>query len=226
MYTKKINKKPLLTVLAMVLVCVISVMGTMAYLAQTTDAVVNTFAAASLIDPNDGQFTLKEHTIEQKQDGSYVIPENAGETNQNSYTVYPGVTLPKDPFVRIEKFTGEEAYLFIEVEDTTSSELTFIIDDENWTELESAALPTRVDVTEGSTRTIYVYKIKEETADATKVTADISAINILKDKQVTVDEKATLENLGAVKFYGYLLQATGFTSAAEAWNAVYGATTE
>ena len=221
MYTKKINKKPLLTVLAMVLVCVVSVMGTMAYLAQTTDAVVNTFAAASLIDPADGEFTLKEHKVEKQEDGSYVIPENPEETYNNSYTVYPGVTLPKDPFVRITGFTGEEAYLFIEVEDTTSDELTITIDSDNWLKLEGVALPNRDDVTAGSERTIYVYKIKDETADATKITEDIDFIYILAKNEVTVNNEATLENLGAVKFYGYLLQATGFDTAAEAWETVY-----
>lgn len=211
MYTKKINKKSLLTAVALVLVCVMSVMGTMAYLTKTTNVVTNTFAAASLIDEK-GEFTLVEHEAIMNEDGTYTLEENS-EVFENSYTVYPGVDLPKDPFVRIQSFTGEEAYLFIEVVDNTGDYLTATVDAENW---------IATNLTGNNGGVVYVYTVKNEVA---KVIADIASINILADKTVEVADDAELTGNEKIEFYGYLLQATGFASAEEAWYAVYSSTT-
>lgn len=54
------NKKTISMIVAMMLICVISIAGTLAYLTAQTGAVTNTFAAAGLLDKDD-DFDLKEH---------------------------------------------------------------------------------------------------------------------------------------------------------------------
>ena len=108
------KKKTLLVAVAMVLVCVMSVMGTVAYMQNTTGPVENTFIAAGGGKLAE-DLTLVEHLVTAKADGEYTYAKKDGATitqvssaaeasiaeNGNSYQVMPGMELPKDPTITI-----------------------------------------------------------------------------------------------------------------------------
>lgn len=113
---------------------------------------------------------LQEHLAVRQTNGGYSLHASDVVTS-NSYKLIPGLDVPKDPHIIIKGKTPIPAYLFIEVESTLDTPVVYQIDDANWTLLE-----------EDSTKKVYQYK--------DEITASFSetAINILKDKQITVSQ--------------------------------------
>ena len=108
-------------VLAVVLMLVVgaTIGGTIAWLTDTSDTVVNTFT------DSDIEITLTESDTD---------PNTAGE--QHDYKMVPGYTITKDPKVTVE--TGsEKCYLFVKLEKANNfdSFLTYDIAD-GWTPLD------------------------------------------------------------------------------------------
>lgn len=196
-------KKKLLIALAIVLVIAMSVTGTLAYLTASTGAVTNTFTVGKVFDEEDSDenknFELLEHGITGKP-GEYTL--TAEEVNGNEYTVMPGVDIPKDPFVRVNKPVGVDVYLFVEVVDGTGEQLTVTVDSAKWTKLAGVTGTHGGDV-----YTLASGRLTEgNTLDAT---------HILEEDKIVV-ANATIVAPGQVTFYGYLIQAAGFTSAEDA----------
>lgn len=196
-------KKKLLIALAIVLVIAMSVTGTLAYLTANTGAVTNTFTVGKVFDEEDSDtnknFELLEHGITGKP-GEYTL--TAEEVSENEYTVMPGVNIPKDPFVRVNRPVGVDVYLFVEVVDGTGEQLTVTVDSAKWTKLAG------VTGTHGGD--VYTLASGRLTAGST-----LDATNILADDEIVV-ANATIVAPGQVTFYGYLIQAAGFTSAEDA----------
>lgn len=88
-------KKTLITILATVLVCCCAVGGTLAWLVDKTDSVVNTFTVGKV------DIDLKE-------------------TTGDEYKMIPGTTYSKDPTVTV-KGGSEKCYLFVKVEATDNN---------------------------------------------------------------------------------------------------------
>ena len=108
------KKKSLALLLAIAIVVVGAVAGTVAWLTDRTDAVENTF-------------TTSDITIE------------LTETTGTSYKMIPGCTIAKDPKVTVK--TGSEAcYLFVKLEKSTDFD-TFMTYEmaKGWTELQGYA---------------------------------------------------------------------------------------
>lgn len=105
---KKSNKKVFALAVALILVVVCAVGGTLAWLQDKTESVKNTFSTA-LVD------------IE--------LTETTGE----EYKMIPGVVLEKDPTVTV-KGGSEDAYVFIKVDESTDLD-TFLTYDlgTDWT---------------------------------------------------------------------------------------------
>lgn len=196
-------KKKLLIALAIVLVVAMSVTGTLAYLTANTGVVTNTFTVGKVFDEEDSgthkNFELLEHGITGKP-GEYTL--TAEEVSGNEYTVMPGVNIPKDPFVRVNNPVGVDVYLFVEVVDGTGEQLTVTVDSVKWTKLAS------VTGTHGGD--VYTLASGRLAAGST-----LDATHILADDEIVV-ANATIVNPGKVTFYGYLIQAAGFTSAEDA----------
>lgn len=196
-------KKKLLIALAIVLVIAMSVTGTLAYLTANTGAVTNTFTVGKVFDEEDRDthknFELLEHGITGKP-GEYTL--TAEEVSENEYTVMPGVNIPKDPFVRVNSPVGVDVYLFVEVVDGTGEQLTVTVDSAKWTKLAG------VTGTHGGD--VYTLASGRLTAGST-----LDATHILADDEIAV-ANATIVAPGQVTFYGYLIQAAGFTSAEDA----------
>lgn len=207
------KKRILLTAVALILVCALSIMGTVAYLQSQTDTVTNTFVAAGggkLIE-DGGTFTLQEHkankvtkivvddegekeiwTGKYELDDTELAPTKTVEgvtIMGNEYEIMPGMIIPKDPVVTITGKTESPAYLYIEVINNldfsteVDDEETLVIDPENWREL-----PT---VTGPNGGKVYVYTTDK--TNAAIVTEDVSA-NIIQNNQFRVNKEVDLTN--------------------------------
>lgn len=210
------NKKRIfLTVLALVLVCALSIMGTVAYLTNTTETVTNTFVAAGggqLIDPDgedndseseedNGFIKLQEHGVTKNDNGQYTL--NGEVVQSNEYEIMPGMVIPKDPYITIQGKTETPAYLYVEVingfgEDVVAAD-TLKIDIANWLKL---------DVED---REIYVYTAGGEKAAI--LTSDITDnLYIIEDNKFTINpelDPTTIPEAGqTLVFNAFLAQAS------------------
>lgn len=208
------KKKTLTIAIALVLVVALAVGATYAYLMAETKAVTNTFAAGSVIDNKD--FLLQEHKVAyDNASGTYKYVDQQGAfvaagtvvTNGNEYKqIAPKTTAPKDPYIQFNAEVKSPAYLFVKVTDTTSG-ITANVDTTKWTEL------TGDDLKLGEGEKLYVYK------DIITVGKHSDPYYILEGNQITASETGTIG--GSLVFNGYLCQAAGFHSAAEAFNACF-----
>ena len=73
-----------------------------------------------------------EHEAGRTPDGDYTLGENT--TDNNKYTLMPGVDIPKDPTIRIIQYTGLKSWLYVEVTGTAPDTVTFQLAD-GWAEL-------------------------------------------------------------------------------------------
>ena len=119
-YSKRrgVTSKTLVLALVLMMVVGATIGGTIAWLTDTSDTVVNTFT------DSDIEITLTESDTD---------PNTAGE--QHDYKMVPGYTITKDPKVTVE--TGsEKCYLFVKLEKANNfdSFLTYEIAD-GWSQL-------------------------------------------------------------------------------------------
>ena len=126
--SKNTRTRILLTAVAALLLVVVAVGGTMAWLVDSTEEVVNTF------DPVGFDITLTE--TPNQTDGSWEAP------------LVPNATYAKDPTVAVSDVTTD-IYLFVKYEEigSPSTYLTYTPNWEGWTELTSAASTTDTTVT-------------------------------------------------------------------------------
>lgn len=104
---KKTSKALLLGLCALLLVGA-SVLGTMAYLTSTPDAVVNTFTV--------GNVKIKLDESKLKTDGNL---DTAKRVQGNEYHLLPGGNYKKDPTITVDEHS-EDCYLFVKVENNIS----------------------------------------------------------------------------------------------------------
>ena len=213
------KKKVLLSVLALILVCALSVAGTMALLAENGGAVVNTFVAAGGPGPfvDENGFALKEHAYTQNNDGTYTegaattgVAENGYVVNE--YKVLPGTTIPKKAFVELQRSNDAPAYLFLEVMSglTTANAdkdgkavFTWAVESDHW---EAVTDASGNQVTGNHGGLLYKYKTVLGKVE------NKATYNILDGDAIVVNANATAAEIGTTKvnmeFYAYLSQAT------------------
>ena len=92
--------KKMIAALSVILVLLVGVAGTLAYLQVKTGSVQNTFA------PSNIDLTLAETATE------------GGSTTANTYKMIPGVVINKDPKVTVK--ADIDCYVFVEVTETTN----------------------------------------------------------------------------------------------------------
>lgn len=220
------KKKVLLSVVALLLVCALSVVGTLALLKlDTTDApVTNTFIAAGGGKLADSM-TLNEHKVvadtygdyfyaKKGADDKYVRVQNREEAEvvtSNSYTVMPGMILPKDPTITITGKTTAPAFLYVEVVGALNEAYEWEMAD-GWTEISG--------LTGAKQGKVYVYK-----DILTNAAGEPSSFGIINENKITVPENLT-ENWNnsteTLTFYAYLAQTNaGGGSAEEAYEATF-----
>lgn len=104
-------KKTLTVIIALVLVVVMSVAGTVAYL-TSQDTVTNTFTVGKV------EITLDEAKVNAY--GDALTGEQAERVAANTYKLIPGHTYTKDPIVHVGA-DSEDCWLFVKVENGLSA---------------------------------------------------------------------------------------------------------
>lgn len=220
-------KKMMATGLAVGLVATISIAGTLAYLTAGEDdsaKVTNTFiSAGGLIDPEpdtpdprvpdnfDDGFFLAESPVEYA-DGAYSLKTGEKYTAANTYDkIVPGMTLPKDPIVKVDIVDGVRAYVFVKMDNTMNDALSGTVDTTNWT-----AVP-------GQSNLYYYSGAGAVNGVVTGNTGYDVAAKILVDDKITVssDASSLSEQLGTLEFTAYACQAEGFDTPAAAYTACF-----
>lgn len=228
------KKRILLTALALILVCALSIMGTVAFLEARTETVTNTFVAAGGPGPfvdeegENRKFALKEYNVEPSTTGKYVL-KNVGEEGQVEYEevdnitygdVMPGTKLPKKAFVKLSRsvytddgktYTPAPAYLFIEVIDSLpSDEYEWDVVAANWTQLMVDADTALKGPNKGD---VYLYtgpKADATTHAFTTISAYDSDnyIDIIADDTINVKNVELSADSVTLKFKAFLSQAS------------------
>ena len=201
MERKYISTKVLAAVLALVLVIGCVAGGTVAWLIDKTDKVVNTFTYGDI------NIDLDETDTELDKDD---------DPNTNDYKMVPGESIIKDPKITVKK--GSEAmWLFVKLEKSENFDdfMTYELLGEG-----SLWLPLA-----GEDGVYYRHITAEEVADSDMV------IQLLKDNAVVVKQDVTKEQLNALDKDGklnyptltvtaYAVQYSGMATAADAWAVV------
>ena len=204
------KKKTLTIAIALVLVVALAVGATWAYLKDSSGPITNTFVAGKLFDQNGG-IKLQERVVTKKTDGTYEIKADAAWQDEGiQYVVQPGVDLPKQPAVKV---TGldTKAYLFVGVKGETKDGFSWSVDTEKWAPLKNGDTQVEKDG----------YKIWVLKTDVTNDTYDI-----LAGDKVTVGKDLdpdTLTPANNIEFQAYICQSAGFSDAAAAFDACFGA---
>lgn len=141
--TKKLNKILLLALCAALLVSA-SVMGTLAYLTNTTAPVINTFTIGNV------SISLDETDVD-----IYGVKDSENRVMKNTYKLIPGRVYLKDPTIHVNK-DSEECWVFIKMSNSLGETAIFEID-KNWKELVQAedgvVYAYNVKLTEGESST-------------------------------------------------------------------------
>lgn len=195
MKTAKV-KKALLMGVSLVLVAVMAVAGTVAYLQDTSDDVVNTFSTnkvnVALTESGDGQ-----------------------------YNIIPGTSEAKDPKVKVDN--SLDSYVFVKVVDTSDGVVTYDIAD-GWTALDGYPGVYYREVTkDADSKDFYVLKDNQVSYDAAltnddmpeaPVTLTFTAYAIQKEGFATA--KDAWENVPVVVALAEDATAEDFVEAVEA----------
>ena len=190
------KKRTAAFVLAALLVVGGVIGGTIAWLTDTTDPVVNTFTI--------GDIDIELTETDTKNDSD----SNA---NTNTYKMVPGSTIAKDPLVTVKK--GNEAcYLFIKIEKSSNFDyfMTYTIAD-GWTALTGVdgVYYREVAATESSAESDLTYKVLANYQVTVKDTVTKAMANAL-----TADTYPTLT------VTAYAIQKENMADAAAAWAAL------
>lgn len=196
----KTARKALMLILCAALLVSATVMGTLAYLQDTTQVVENTFSVGQV------HIDLDETDVDVYGDAT-----GEGRDKANTYKLIPGHTYTKDPIVHVQA-ASEVSYVFVKVENGIAAveadkTIAAQMKDNGWNA-----------ISEGSN--IFVYK---ETVDARDTAKDIpvfGTFTVKTDAEIT-DTLTTAE----INITAYAIQADGFDgkTAAEIYAAGFGA---
>ena len=203
----------LLTICMMALVAVVSIGGTLAWLTDSSEEVVNTFATSGI----DIKLTESDYD---KTSGEFIQNdvENHSETD---YQLIPGKAYPKDPTVTVDcDTTNVDIYLFVKfdaVNNVGEDASTYLTYEHIW---ETDSNWKKLDGVEGVNNVWYREVLDSETS---------AEYSLIKDETVTVKSNLvktgeTAENTVemptdklTMKYTAYAVQKEGSANAAEAW---------
>ena len=136
-----------------------------------------------------------EHTVTGNPD-EYEL-STAETLEGNEYLLMPGVDVPKDPAVRVVKYTGVNAYVYVEVISTADPDfVTFSLSDK-WTKLDLSSAEGMTD------RVIYYYNGALEADENGNL-----VLPILDGTGLTVSDKLPRTTQASVDFKAYIAQRT------------------
>ena len=190
-------KKTLTVIIALVLVVVMSVAGTVAYLTSRA-TVTNTFTVGNVA------ITLDETKVDEY--GVAITGEQAGRVTSNTYKLIPGQPYTKDPIVHFQP-DSEASWLFVKVENGISS----IEADDNPIAAQIVANGwTALTGEEG----VYYKKVDANTTSVAVDYAVFGSFTLKGDANVADYDGKT------IVVTAYAIQAAGFNTAEAAWTEV------
>jgi len=130
--------------------------------------------------------TLTESEANRNPDGTYSL-DTSKPVENNTYTLMPGVDVPKDPKITIKGKTAIPAYLYVEVNSTLPEGVTYALTGK-WTLLEGHS-------------NVYYYNDVLPTGDST--------VQILNNNTVYVSDKIPRDTVATLTFRAYLFQNIG-----------------
>lgn len=216
------RSKPLVIVLCTVLLVAATILGTVAYLTDTSE-VVNTFTMGQV------DIRLDEAVVDENGNP---VGDKDGDNNQdrtetgNKYHLLPGMTYTKDPTLTVVR-GSEESYVRLLVTINCYSELAEIFGDpflpqyfvEGW---DNTVWVDAEEISKDETNNTATYEFRYR--ETVKPTADADLIldalfdSIIIPDDMTGAELATIANLEII-VEGHAIQAAGFANADEAWAA-------
>lgn len=173
---KSVKSVALILVLVLTLLLGCTVGGTLAWLLDTTDPVVNTFTAGNV------DITLKETPYE---DGEYEDEKVEGQ--DNDYPAIPGATYRKDPTVEVVG-GSEDCYLFVKFTYSTAADTylnytSTLTEDNNWTKIDKSEV-------NGETVEVWSRVVKKDAAAADR-SFDLLAQLAGQDNGITLEIDST-----------------------------------
>lgn len=197
-------KKLILVLLSLLLVCVVSVSVTVAFLkAEVDDPVKNTFAAIGLFTTNDNDnFLLLETAVKTDSAGNYVADNSKSPTDEGIryQNLFPGMEVYKRPYIQIQNKSSVPSWLFIEIVEPKGSNIfeddfEAHIDTSKWEKLERIHGPN--DLVNG---VVYCYK------DIIDGSTPSLTVDIFNDFYFTVEDFDTPPEEYQLAFYAYMCQ--------------------
>lgn len=209
--------KVLLALTCAILLVVVSVMVTVAYL-TSTDSVQNTFTVGQV------KITLDEAKV--GTDGKALTGDSAERVKANDYKLMPGHVYDKDPTVTV-KAGSEEAYIKMVVTVSKAAELDKIFADHEITDLTTVfggydpnewTLNSNSKDTTANTRTYEFYYKSTISAGEKDVVLDDLFETITVPGDLTNEEINTIQGM-TITVNAYAIQKDGFGTADAAWAA-------
>jgi hypothetical protein len=208
-HAKRLSPKAIVAIVAAVVMLCGMIGGTLAWLIDKTDAVVNTFTYGDInIKLDETILDANGNTVDTDNDGT----PDRGESG-NVYKMIPGQTITKDPILTVDA-DSEDCYVFVKLVESTNAKfgdfMTYEIDPA-WAALAGV---------DG----VYYRVVSAET----DLAAGDLAMNVIKDKTVTVKDTVTKEMLNnltdttypTLTVTGYAVQQAGMADVAAAWAAI------
>lgn len=182
------------------------VAGSLAFLMDETEAVVNTF-------------TVGDINIDLEETEGDVVSDSSGNYVHNEFKMIPGATIDKDPFATVKK-GSEQCWLFVKVTEANNFDnfMTWT-QDTGWTVLEENP---------GKTETI-LYRLVDSSKEVGKFTDGVLNVDVtypvLLNNKVQVKPEVTKEQMNALNaetfpkltFKAYAVQCEGFETPTAAW---------
>ena len=207
---KKTARKVLLMACSALLLVCLTVGATVAYLTATTGVVTNTFTVGSVA------ITLDETDVD-----LYGVKDGETRVVKNSYKLINGHEYTKDPTVHVTA-GSEQCFVFVKVVNPIAAYEGTVEDDPATTDIDETVKKIADQMTDngwvalaGETNVYYYNNV----VDAREAKKDLPVFaKFVIDGEVALPETAP----ASITIDAYAVQADGFGSAAEAWEAAEG----
>lgn len=188
-------KRTFAMVLAMVLLVVVTVGATLAWLNDNTETVENTFTIGKV------KLELKESPATRNEETGEITYGTPAEGVQNTYQMIPNTTYTKDPTVKVLE-GSEKCWVFITVEKSENLDdyITYTLNSA-WTELEEG---------------VYYQEGITENTELEIITGDTIVVNDLTNTEMEALNGGSLK----LNFKAYAIQAENLTTPEAAWTAL------
>ncbi len=193
------QRRRLLATIAVLSVILVSLCSAVYAKYVKTDTISGTLNITADI----GNISVKEHLYIQNADGSYsqtdtLLPN--GSNIGNEYVLIPGVDIPKDPFVVVEKPNDIPVYIFLIINEAPKEDTVTWVMENDWQHI-----PLSKDHYSGSG---WVYVYTGSGTDPAVVTDSMPKIPVLKNNQIIVSQFLLQPDGGKI----YTSQTISFTA--------------